>query len=58
MFGFCGNVDNARLNVDGDVRAMSLKEVNAVFDPRKPVVAAMGIQLNTTDRTVSMVQHV
>ena len=55
MFGFCGIVDNARLKVDGDVRAINLKELNDVFDRMKHVVAAMMFQLNTTERTVSMV---
>jgi hypothetical protein len=39
--GFSGKVDNARFSVHGDVRAINLNELNAVFDRRSPVAAAI-----------------
>lgn len=43
--GLLGNVDRARRNVDGDVRAISLKELKAVFDRTKQAGVAILIEI-------------
>ena len=39
--GVSDKVDSARLNVNGDVRAINLNELNAVLDLNKHVAVAM-----------------
>lgn len=48
MCGFSGSVDSARLKVDGDVRAISLNELKAVWDRKRPVAIAMVVRFKTS----------